>query len=273
MDTELIGLCQKLIQTQSYSGGERRIAELIRDFMRSHGFDEAYFDEYGNVLGCIRGRRAGKRILFDGHIDTVPAENRADWKHDPFGGVIEDGRIYGRGAADMKGADAAMLCALARFRAAHGDDFSGELWFSGIVHEECFEGVAARRVSAALHPSLVVIGEASEMNLKCSQRGRAEIVLETFGVPCHSSNPEKGVNAVYSACRIIEKLRALRTKVAQRAGVPPYVVFSNATLADMAARQPKSEYELLGVRGVGEAKARRYGAEFVDCIRAYLEAK
>ena len=45
----------------------------------------------------------------------------------------------------------------------------------------------------------------------------------------------------------------------------------SATLADMAARQPKSEYELLGVRGVGEAKARRYGAEFVDCIRDYLE--
>ena len=73
--------------------------------------------------------------------------------------------------------------------------------------------------------------------------------------------------------KLFEKLRALRTKVAQRAGVPPYVVFSNATLADMAARQPKSEYELLGVRGVGEAKARRYGTEFVDCIRAYLEAK
>ena len=73
--------------------------------------------------------------------------------------------------------------------------------------------------------------------------------------------------------KLFEKLRTLRTKVAQRAGVPPYVVFSNATLADMAARQPKSEYELLGVRGVGEAKARRYGAEFVDCIRAYLEAK
>ena len=53
--------------------------------------------------------------------------------------------------------------------------------------------------------------------------------------------------------------------------MPPYVVFSNATLTDMAARQPKSEYELLGVRGVGEAKARRYGAEFVDCIRDYLE--
>ena len=71
--------------------------------------------------------------------------------------------------------------------------------------------------------------------------------------------------------KLFEKLRALRTKVAQRAGVPPYVVFSNATLTDMAARQPKSEYELLGVRGVGEAKARRYGAEFVDCIRDYLE--
>ena len=65
--------------------------------------------------------------------------------------------------------------------------------------------------------------------------------------------------------------RALCAAIAAAEGVPAYVVFSNATLADMAARQPKSEYELLGVRGVGEAKARRYGAEFVDCIRDYLE--
>ena len=67
--------------------------------------------------------------------------------------------------------------------------------------------------------------------------------------------------------KLFEKLRTLRTKVAQRAGVPPYVVFSNATLADMAARQPKSEYELLGVRGVGEAKAKALGKLGIATLR------
>ena len=105
-------------------------------------------------------------------------------------------------------------------------------------------------------------------------RGRGELRIK---LP-REKKPETGARRTEELAadvdeKLFEKLRALRTKVAQRAGVPPYVVFSNATLADMAARQPKSEYELLGVRGVGEAKARRYGAEFVDCIRAYLEAK
>ena len=105
-------------------------------------------------------------------------------------------------------------------------------------------------------------------------RGRGELRIK---LP-REKKPETAVRRTEELAadvdeKLFEKLRTLRTKVAQRAGVPPYVVFSNATLADMAARQPKSEYELLGVRGVGEAKARRYGAEFVDCIRAYLEAK
>lgn len=208
-NNELIELCRAMIRTQSYSGHEDGMVRLILDFMNEKGFDEAFTDKYGNVLGCIRGRRPGKRILFDGHIDTVPVDNPGDWHHDPFGAEITDGRIYGRGTTDMKGADAAMLWSIARFAEQTDRDFAGELWFAGVVHEECFEGISARIISERIRPDLVVIGEASEMNVKCSQRGRAEILLETFGVPCHSSNPDKGINAVYSMMKLLERVRQI----------------------------------------------------------------
>lgn len=206
---ELIALCQDLIATPSYSGQENAVADLILRYMQAHRFDEAFIDECGNVLGCVRGKRPGKRILFDGHIDTVPVDNPEAWHHAPFAAELEDGRIYGRGSTDMKGAVAAFLFAVSRFAALTERDFAGEIWVAGVVHEECFEGIAARAVSARVKPDLVIIGEASEMNIKCSQRGRAEILLETYGVPCHSANPEKGVNAVYAMLTAVERFRAL----------------------------------------------------------------
>ena len=72
---------------------------------------------------------------------------------------------------------------------------------------------------------------------------------------------------------LFNRLRALRAALAQKAHVPPYVIFSNATLSDMAARQPITEFELLAVRGVGEAKAKRYGEAFLEEIKRYLQEK
>ncbi len=71
--------------------------------------------------------------------------------------------------------------------------------------------------------------------------------------------------------KLFDTLREVRTRLAARAGVPPYVIFSNATLADMAAKQPSSEFDLLSVRGVGDSKARRYGKEFLVAIKKYRE--
>ena len=206
---ELTLLCRELIRRRSYSGEEKEIANYLRKYYLEAGFDRAEPDRYGNVVARVCGNRPGRCILFDGHIDTVPVGSRDDWSHDPFAGEIENGRLYGRGATDMKGAVAAFSFAAKEFLAAHGHNFAGELCMAGVVHEECFEGISARAISDAVRPDLVIIGEASEMNLKCSQRGRAEIILETFGIPCHSSNPEKGVNAVYAICRIIEEFRRL----------------------------------------------------------------
>ena len=205
----VVRLLTKLIRERSYSGEESGVVGVLKTFFEENGFDEVVVDKTGNIIGVINGNRPGKTVLFDGHIDTVPVEDPEKWKHDPFVGWIVDGRMYGRGTSDMKGAVAAAACAAARFKEETGGDFAGRICVSGVVHEECFEGVAAREISRNFKPDLVVIGEASELNLKIGQRGRMEIKVETFGIPAHSSNPEKGVNAVYAMCRVIEKIREL----------------------------------------------------------------
>lgn len=207
---EVIELCQNLVRTRSYSGEEEAVGKVLSDFFVEKGFDEVKIDTYGNVIGVMKGNRPGKKILFDGHMDTVPVVNEEKWTHAPFGAEIADGKIYGRGTSDMKGAVAAMACAVAEFALENKKDFAGELYVAGVVHEECFEGVAARKISEFVEPDYVVIGEASNLNLKIGQRGRGEVIVETFGVPAHSASPEKGINAVYAMSKVIGAIRELK---------------------------------------------------------------
>ena len=205
----IISLCKELVSIKSYSGEERFVAEALKGYMLSNGYDEVQIDHYGNVIGKICGNRPGKRLLFDGHIDTVPVGNENDWTHDPFKPEVADGKLYGRGTTDMKGAVAAFTAAAGFFGKDMKKNFAGEIYIAGVVHEECFEGVAARNISDRVRPDYVVIGEASNLNLNIGQRGRAEIVVETFGKPVHSANPEKGVNAVYKMSKAIEAIRKI----------------------------------------------------------------
>jgi len=212
-EQQVIGLCQALIQEQSYSGQEEGVVNRMKQAFHELGYDEVIVDAYGNILGRIKGSRPGKVILLDGHIDTVPVPDASKWKHKPFGGEIEDGKIYGRGTSDMKGAVSGMIAAAAYFAADSRKDFAGEIYVSGVVHEECFEGIAARKISERINPDYVVIGEASELNLKRGQRGRAEIVVETFGKPAHSANPHAGINAVYKMAELIREIGKLEAPV------------------------------------------------------------
>lgn len=209
-EEKVIKLCQELIRAQSYSGQEDKVAEALKKNFEEMGFDDVVIDGYGNIIGHIKGNKPGKKIVFDGHIDTVPVSNIDEWSYPPFGAEIHDGKIYGRGATDMKGAVSAMACAAANFAKDTNKDFAGDIYVAGVVHEECFEGVAARAISERVKPDYVVIGEASQLNIKIGQRGRGEIVIETFGKPCHSANPEKGINAVYKMAQVIEAIRTLK---------------------------------------------------------------
>ena len=206
----LISFCQDLIRTPSLSGQEEQVAKLIQSTMLEQGFDEAIIDRYGSVLGCIHGSRPGKNILLDGHIDTVDISDRARWIHDPYGAEIEDGKLYGRGTSDMKCSVGAMILAAADFAQSCKKDFAGNIYVSCTVHEECFEGVSPRSITALCKPDCVIVGEATSTTLKIGQRGRAEVVVMTIGKTCHSSNPDEGVNAVYLMTALIDEIRKLQ---------------------------------------------------------------
>jgi len=209
LEKQVVDLTRKLIKRESYSGNEKGVSDELTNFFKENGFDDVHVDKYGNIIGHIKGNKPGPKIVFDGHMDTVPVTDPKEWKYPPFEAEIHDGKIYGRGATDMKGALASMAVAAANFNKDKKGDFAGEIFVAGIVHEECFEGVAAREVSKYTEPDYVVIGEASEVNVKIGQRGRAEIKIETLGKPAHSANPEKGINAVYKMSKVIEAIKKL----------------------------------------------------------------
>lgn len=208
-ENRLVSFCREAVRIPSGSGREEAAARFMQGKMLEYGFDEADIVTYGSVLGCIRGKRPGITVLLDGHIDHVDVTDPEQWSHDPFGGEIADGKIYGRGTSDMKGSVTAMISAAARFARDTGRDFAGTIYVACGVHEECFEGVASREISRLAKPDFVIIGEATSGTLKIGQRGRAEIVVETEGVSCHSSNPDKGVNAVYHMTALIREIQAI----------------------------------------------------------------
>ncbi len=208
MEAEVLTLAAALIAEQSVSGPEAGAARVLTEYSQRNGLS-ASIDRYGSAICVADGDRPGKTLLFDGHIDTVPVADEGAWTYPPFQMTVENGRVYGRGAADMKCAVAAMAAAVVSYAKRTNGHFPGRLALCGVVHEECFEGVASRAIADTLRPDFVIIGEASEENLKLGQRGRAELVFETFGTPAHSASPEKGVNAVYAMLRLIERLRGL----------------------------------------------------------------
>ncbi len=208
-EKKLIDLCANLIRIQSYSGAEAQIVEQLRTIFQTMDCPDIHVDAFGSITAQFTGRHPGITLLFDAHVDTVPVMDPAQWTHDPFGGCQQNQRIHGRGASDMKGALAAMIMAAACFMEDTNRDFAGKIAICGGVHEESFEGIAARRVSQRLQPDVVVIGEATDLNLAHGQRGRAEIVVETFGKPAHSATPEAGVNAVYHMIQLIQAIKAI----------------------------------------------------------------
>jgi len=208
-DDKLIKLCQNLVKAKSYSGEEKEVAQVLKRFFEKNGFDEVEIDEVGNSIGVIYGKRKGPTLVFDGHLDTVPVSNEEKWSVDPFKAEILNNRIYGRGTSDMKGGLSAMAVAAIDFAQKTNKDFAGKIVVAGIVFEELFEGIASKYIVKNYNPDYVVIGEASQLNVKIGQRGRAEIAIETFGTPSHSAHPEKGNNAVYSMCKVIDAIKKL----------------------------------------------------------------
>jgi putative selenium metabolism hydrolase len=199
-------LCRRLVRIPSLSGQERLMAATVAEAMAELGFAEIYADAYGSVVGQRTGRAPGPTVLYDAHIDTVAPASPDNWTRDPWSGEIADGRLWGLGAADVKGGLAAMLVGLARLPR---DAFEGQLIVSASVCEENVTGAALGHILDRHAADVVVIAEPTELRLGIAQKGRLDLLLRAAGRSAHTSQPELGDNAVYRMLDAVQRVRGL----------------------------------------------------------------
>lgn len=202
---DVLGFTSRLISIPGLSGTEADVADEIERTMTSAGFRDVVRDPLGSVVGIAGPDGDAPALLFDGHMDVVPAVGA--WSVNPFQPIVRDGRLYGRGATDMKGGLAAAVAGVAA--AAASGRLLRPVAVSATVMEETVEGVALSRVLDDIRPAAVVICEPSDLSVQVGQRGRAELVITVTGLPAHAAYPDRGKNPITLAASGLAALERL----------------------------------------------------------------
>lgn len=167
-------------------------------------------------------------IMLHAHIDTVPiaADEAGHWRVDPYGAVIEDGRLYGKGSVDDKAPLAAMIAAL-EFAAAHAEQLQGTLVLVAAAEEETGGRLGTYWLAQQGHLPLcdfIIVGEQTHNRVATAHKGVLRATVRTTGRSVHATNPDRGVNAITAMARIVLALeqyhRALAARVHPMVGVP-----------------------------------------------------
>lgn len=193
-------------------GNEEACARYLAQVLRDIGFD-AHLREFGpgrfNLIADLPGAKPGRPIGFTGHLDTVPL-GAADWKHDPYRGQIEGGKLYGRGTSDMKAGIAAFVAACARCMTELRAGTGVQLLLTGGEETGCdgARAIASGPVELLRPLRLLLVGEPTA-NYPCiGHKGALWLSSVAIGKTAHGSMPEQGVNAIYKAVRAVERLSA-----------------------------------------------------------------
>jgi acetylornithine deacetylase/succinyl-diaminopimelate desuccinylase family protein len=208
---EVLGFAQALIAAPSENPGgtEDEAAAVAADILSGMGARVTVVrGEAGrpSVVATL-GEGRGPSLAWNGHLDVVPAGSPDTWTHPPFEGVVEDGRLIGRGAADMKGPIGAALAAAAALVRA-GITLAGELTFHLAADEE-LAGIHGTKVlweNGYLTQDAAVIGEPSDLKVGLAERGGAWLTATAHGKAAHGSQPHLGVNAITSMSRFLLRL-------------------------------------------------------------------
>jgi succinyl-diaminopimelate desuccinylase len=213
-DDALVAFTQALVRCQSWNppGDEAEVARLVVERLRDFGLavetEQVDAGRY-NVYGRLQGRGGGPgHLLLVGHLDTVPPGGGA-WQRDPLSGVVTDGRIYGRGTADMKGGLAALVFAAGAL-AQNGFEPTSDLVIVGTVGEEvdCLGAEAAVEAGLLEGAGAIAIPEPSGLDLYTAHKGALWVRIETRGQAAHGSRPDLGVSAIYHMQRTLGRIAA-----------------------------------------------------------------
>jgi succinyl-diaminopimelate desuccinylase len=206
VDTALnaaVALTQELVRldTRNPPGNEVPAIELLDGRLRAAGFETTvvpYHDgpNRAHVVGRLRGSGERPALLFSGHVDVVPP-GETPWTVAPFGGELRDGRLYGRGSADMKGGVAALQVA-AEAVARSGRALKGDLVVAFTADEERNCRGAEALAEEPLFDGIgsAIVAEPTSLRLYIAEKGAFWVQLSVFGRTAHGSMPEAGANAV-----------------------------------------------------------------------------
>jgi acetylornithine deacetylase len=230
----LVAAARRLVRIPSWDGRETPAQEVMAELMRGAGLEVDAWDidltalaghphyaaeidrsEALGVVGTLPGRGGGRSLILNGHVDVVPPGEEGAWRHPPFDAVVENGRLHGRGALDMKGALVAGLHALAAVRAA-GVRLAGSVHLMSVIGEEDGGTGTLASVLRGYRADGAVVMEPTELAVAPAQAGVLNFRIRVPGLAAHGAVREEGVSAldklfpVHAALRELEEERNRR---------------------------------------------------------------
>lgn len=183
---------------------EGRVTAYLEEFVRSLGvpYERQTVAPGRDNLVAHFDAGAKRTYVFEVHQDTVPTDGMTI---DPFGGEVRGGRLYGRGACDVKGGMAAMLAAFTRLVREKPTGAANVVLACSVDEEHTFTG-AQEMVRRGLKADGAIVAEPTLLNIVHAHKGAVRWHVTTPGRSCHSSRPERGVNAVYRMGRVLRAI-------------------------------------------------------------------
>lgn len=204
----LLALLQKLIQIDSVNPslsskgtGEAIIARYIGAYLNKIGLTVRFQEiekNRVNVIGILKGTGGGPSLMLNGHTDTVSADNM---ETEPFVAETKGGKIYGRGALDMKAGVAALMMAVQTIREA-GIKLKGDVILTLVADEE-YASIGTEAVVDEYTADAAIICEPTDLDIVIAHKGFAWIKIELFGQAAHGSLPQKGIDAIVKAGKVL----------------------------------------------------------------------
>lgn len=233
-------LLKGLINAESTAeSGELETAEILRKFFSDHNIIshlESWQQNRANLTVHLRGNGERPGLLFATHIDVVPP-GLIRWQSPPFEATVLNGRIYGRGACDMKGGNAAAAVAIAKVIES-GAELKGDLIFAATAGEETDSCGAERFMETCqlTKPDLagVILPEPTDFSIITAHRGIFWVKITTHGKTAHGSCPQLGVNAINSMLKLLNKVHKYRPSQPEHPKFGPVTVSINTIHAGNA---------------------------------------
>ncbi len=208
----LVQLTKDLINVNSSNppGNEKVVADLLKSRLEKLGLEVTYLEaaiDRPNMIATWKGE-GDKKLIIAGHTDTVPAGN--NWEHDPFNATVAYERIYGRGAADMKGGLAAMIICIENLKES-GWTPNGDLIFLGYANEETGDGeeIGMRYVADKVDADAMLICDSTDFDIVTAEKGVLWVEIEALGKEAHGSRPWEGINAIEKLGKFLIKLNSM----------------------------------------------------------------